>query len=269
MRIVDTHIHIWTAHDPQYPMFIPESEYPWWAGDLDQSFAEMNEAGIDKSVIVQIPYHQYDHSYPLKAINTHPARYAVTGLADLLSPQIGDELARLKQQGIQGVRLSVGPAESVAGSADRHLWIAAAELNVPILLQIGPDHLGEVTRLASDYPETRFLLDHVAAISFDHHMGEVLPILAGLAGQPNIYIKTSHLFGVGRSQKEEHNIRFALDVLRQAFGAERMMFGSNWPLVRSKGGLKRCVTDFLEAIDHFANEEKDLILWGTADRIYP
>lgn len=249
-------------------MHVTREEYPWWEGDIDEALSDMNEAGIGNAVIVQLPYHRYDHSYACLAKNSHPGIFAITGLADSLAPDIGDTLQGLKKTGIQGVRISVGDGEMIGEKAGKSLWTSAAELKVPILLQICPCHFKEVHQVAADYPQTIMLIDHVAHIAFDADMKETLKVFMELADKKNLFVKTSHLYGLNRSMGEEANIKAALAEIKAAYGADRMMFGSNWPLVRKKGGLTRCVDHFLEALEGFSQEEKEWILWRTAESIY-
>ena len=269
MEIVDTHIHVWTAEDPTYPMYIEPGKYPWWKGTTTEYIAEKEEAGIDRAVIVQIPYHRYDHSYALEARRRFPSVFAIVGLLDVHDVEATTEIERLlREDSIQGIRLSPGNEPWLDAKPTVAIGMAAEALGVPVIVQIRPGQYDRFARLAASCRNTVFALDHIGGAALTGESAGEFSRLLALSMHPNICVKTSHLYGLDRSPEEEAAIPAALERLRKAFGAERLMFGSNWPLVRSFGGLKRCVDGFCEAISGFTAEEQRLVLGGTARKLY-
>ncbi len=268
-QVIDTHIHVWTAGDPAFPMHIPPEKYPWWRGTTAEYIAEMEAAGISRAVIVQIPYHEYDHSYALEARRQYPHRFAIVGLLDVHHADAPRTLRRMvNEDDIQGLRFSPGSGDWLDAAPAVEVARTAGELGVPIIVQTGPSHYERVGRLASLAGDTRFALDHVGGVGFDSRAGDDFERLLRLSKHENVYVKTSHLYGLDRSPQEEAAIPAALERLRDGYGADRLMFGSNWPLVRSFAGLKRSVDGFKSAIASFPRPDAQAILCRTAEKLY-
>jgi predicted TIM-barrel fold metal-dependent hydrolase len=159
--VIDTHIHVWTPNDPRFPMYIPPEEYPWWRGTSEEYIEEMEAAGVDRAVIVQIPYHEYDHAYALDARRRYPDRFAIVGLLDVHDAEAPRTLRRMvNADGIQGIRFSPGASDRLDSDSTGKLAQTAGELGVAIIVQIGPPQYERVGRLASLAEGTVFALDH-------------------------------------------------------------------------------------------------------------
>lgn len=142
------------------------------------------------------------------------------------------------------------------------------EAQVPILAQIDPSHYRGLAKVAARHGQTRIVLDHLGGAGLLAGDAGSLQQLMELSRYRNIYVKASHLYGLDRTEEEEACIPQVLEQLRAAFGADHLLFGSNWPLVRSFSGLKRCVEGFCHAVAGFSAEERALILSGTAEQLY-
>lgn len=269
-RLVDTHIHVWTAADPAYPMRVPPQRYPAWRGTTEEYLADMDSAGLDRAVIVQIPHHRFDHSYVLAARDAHPHRFAVVGLLDPYHPDAADTLHRLvRHESIQGIRITLRPGQRLDLDRLTPLCRRAADLAAPVLMQIAPEHLPAIDDLARRFPGLAILIDHVGMPSLQDGppFGDLEPLFRA-ARHPNLHVKASHLYGLNRPGNQERHIPALLRALRDAFGADRLLAGSNWPLVRDKGGLARWAHDMRQAIATWPPNDQHAILAGTASRLY-
>lgn len=269
VRVVDSHIHVWTPNDDRYPMAVHPHHYPPWHGDTSEYLAEMTAAGVDQAVIVQIAHHGGDHSYALAARDAHPDRFAVVGLLDTARPDAPQAVEQLvRSHGVQGIRV-VSRRPEQRGLRDLEaLWGRAAELAIPVALYLSPDQLAHVDGIARRHADLTILIDHVGHPDTISPPFAMLADLFRLARRPRVYVKTSHLYCVGRAAEQEEHIPDLLDRLRDSFGAERMLFGSNWPLVRETGGLSRCVAGFRAAIAHWPAADQRAVLATTAHSVY-
>src|SRR5690606_24074652 len=110
--IVDSQVHIWQANT---------AEHPWVPGStaqmpepftIEKLVAAMDEAGVERAVIVPPSWVGDRIDYALEAAKRYPQRFSVMGRLPLKTPQTAEQLARWKAQpGLLGIRLTfLGPA---------------------------------------------------------------------------------------------------------------------------------------------------------------
>ncbi len=130
--------------------------------------------------------------------------------------------------------------------------------------------LDQAVRLAERVPGLPQVLDHAGKPDLSggelaHWESELLR----LAAHPQVVCKVSGLI-----TEADHvswttaDIRPAWDVLLNAFGPERLMFGSDWPMANLAGGWNRWAATVDELLDGFSAHETSAILAGTATAFY-
>jgi hypothetical protein len=131
--IVDAQVHLWKAETPDWrwvPGRVPQLPEPF---TIEKLVAMMDEAGVDRVVIVPPSWPGDRNDYALEAAKRYPGRFAVMGRIPLEKPESAALLPRWKEQpGMLGVRLTLHRAQAVlleGGSAD-WFW-PAAEKAVP------------------------------------------------------------------------------------------------------------------------------------------
>jgi L-fuconolactonase len=112
-----------------------------------------------------------------------------------------------------------------------------ADYDLSLDLVGGSEILGYADQLAKEVPKLRVIIDHLAGVRVDGHAppSDWVEQLKELARHPNIYCKLSGLVeGAGRSDGtapgETSYYRPILNVMRETFGAERLIYASNWPV---------------------------------------
>ena len=125
--------------------------------------------------------------------------------------------------------------------------------------------LRALTRLAADCPDVVFVLDHLGKPTALEPWSDDL---RALARRPNVACKLSGLATeLGPAWTESRSapyLRVALD----AFGPDRCMFGSDWPLVTLPATHERWTDAVLAALEDTTEPERQAVLAGTAERIY-
>ena len=126
--IVDSQVHLWKAQTPDWPWV------PGRVAQLPEPFTieslvpMMDEAGVDRAVIVPPSWPGDRNDYALEAVRRHPARFAVMGRIPLEKPQSAALLPKWKEQpGMLGIRLTLHRAQAAlleSGTAD-WFWPAA------------------------------------------------------------------------------------------------------------------------------------------------
>ena len=250
-------VHVWAPADQadQYPSYAPllgaAAGAPPLPGAAELLIRRMDAAGVAGALAVQAGNHLYDHSYLLAALERYPDRLAGVLLADPRPASEGgggaaeiSRLARAAAGKVVGVRFNpyLWPeGELMTNQTGREMYAAAGELGLPVshmpfkgLLR----HIDEIEALATDCPRTVAIIDHFGFCACDDLQSEEWRRLRGLARFPQIYVKASALFRVSKQPSFPHAdaAGAGLRALVDAFGAERVMWGTDFPWVEEKGG---------------------------------
>jgi predicted TIM-barrel fold metal-dependent hydrolase len=243
MRI-DTHAHVFTR---ALPMAEPRRYTPGYDVTVEEYIARLDAAGMTHGVLVQPSFLGVDNSYLLAALARYPAR--LRGIA-MVRHDVGDEeLERLRAAGVTGIRFNlVGGAELPDFAV---AWRGALERVRRLGWQV------EIHREARDL---RRLLDPLLAAGLNvvvDHYGRVDAALgvndpgfqdllaAGASGQ--VWVKLSAPYRNGGSEIGRRFAQQAWPLLRERFGPQRLLWGSDWPHTQHES-----MTDYADAWDGFA-----------------
>ena len=112
---IDAHVHVWSPDTRQYPLSprfseadkVPASFTP------EELFAHCRPAGVQRIVLIQMSFYEYDHSYMLEVMRGHPGVFSGVALIDFRRDGVAREVDRLVDLGMRGFRLhSRGDAAS-------------------------------------------------------------------------------------------------------------------------------------------------------------
>ena len=247
----------------------------WWFEPLETLLFQMDRHGVDKAVLVQIRG-EFDNTYLLECARAHPGRFAVMGMVDTTQPDAADALTRWHAAGVGSVRLSVPD-----GSDDRNataVWHRAAELGMPVstnssALQVTTDAF---KRLIEELSALPIIVEHYGYPGLpeaDRERGyrEVLE----LARYPNVYMK---VHGFGEIMPRPFPARYPPFDLAQApdhidraigaFGATRLMLGTDFPPCGSREGYANVVGLLREYLGRWSTAEQEAIFGGTAASVF-
>jgi L-fuconolactonase len=135
---------------------------------------------------------------------------------------------------------------------------------------IYPRQLPAAINLVLAFPEQPFVLDHIAKPVIAE--GKLTPWEAGvreLAQSPNLYCKLSGMVTEARWQQwRPADFRPYLDVVFEAFGPERLMIGSDWPVCTLSASYESAMRMAMDYIAQFPAAVQDGILGGNCARFY-
>jgi L-fuconolactonase len=263
--IVDAHHHLW---DPA------RADYPWMTDDVaairrrfgpEDLEPVLRANGVDATIVVQAR-HSLDETHELLELAAAtPFIRGVVGWVDLTDPGVGGVLSRLGG-GLVGVRHQVHDepdAEWLLRPDVRRGLAAVGEAGLVYDLLVRARELPAAVDTVRALPQLRFVLDHLAKPPVRDGATEAWAEgLAALAELPNVACKLSGLVTeADPGQDLVPYLRRALDL----FGAERCMFGSDWPvclLAAEYGEVLSLVIDALH------DDERAAVLGGTAIRVY-
>ena len=270
---LDAHQHFWSYDAAQYPWIPPGSALhrDWLPDDLAPLLAA---AGLEGCLAVQARQSVEESRWLLGLAERYPIIKGVVGWVDLRSAKVGETLGELaRHPQFVGVRHVVQdePDDDFMLGADFLRGIGelrAHRLAYDIL--IFPRQLPAAIALARRFPEQPFVLDHIAKPAIKS--GTLSPWreqIRELAQAPNVLCKISGMVTEADAQAwQPADFRPYLDVICEAFGEDRLMFGSDWPVCLLAADYARVfalVRDYLAPLPAPAQAK---IFGGNAARFY-
>ena len=266
MDAIDGHLHIWSdANAPPSHLVAP--------GQPGNLVAEMDANGVRGALIVQPGNHKYDHEFVAQAIAERPGRFKAMLLMAPMADQ--DYLVSLQQRGFCGVRFNpyLWP-EGEPMSAERGLRLfkqcGALSLPVGFMCFKGLNkHFADLSALLDAAPSVPVIIDHWGFFVQDGAVvEESWDQLLSLAGRPQVHVKISAMFrNAVRAEPPYKELKPRLAALVAAFGAERVLTGSDYPFALDFGGYGA----FLESVRGWgllSDEELHWVTRGTAERLF-
>ncbi|WP_330324178.1 amidohydrolase family protein [Streptomyces pseudovenezuelae] len=276
MTVVDAHHHVWD---------LSVRNQDWIASDspLRRNFTladlapEATAAGVDRTVLVQTVTVPEETPEFLALAAGHELVAGVVGWTDLTRPDIADELARLRS--LPGGTHLKGIRHQVQGEPDpgwllrpdvRRGLTAVADAGLVYDLVVLPHQLPACVKAAESLPQLTFVLDHLGKPPIASGSPEPWATdVRALAALPNTVCKLSGMVTeADLATWTIDDLRPYADTVLEAFGPDRLMFGSDWPVctLGATYGETMSVTKELTA-GLGASEQAD-VLGGTATRTY-
>ena len=237
---------------------------------------EAERAGVTGSVLVQTVTVSGETPEMLALAVSDPLVSAVVGWTDLTAESISDDLAALVS-GPGGSYLS-GIRHQVQSEPDPG-WLrrpdvlrglrAVASAGLRYDLVIRPHQLAAASYAAAAVPELIFVLDHAAKPPIAS--GELEPWAGSLrefAARPNTTCKLSGLVTEAAPGTPAAALRSFTDVILSAFGPERVMFGSDWPVCLLASDYAGAVAVTHTLVAGLSAAERAAVFAGTAARVY-
>jgi L-fuconolactonase len=234
---IDAHQHFW-KYNPQRDGWITD-EMSLLKRDFlpEHLIGELHANGIDGSIAVQVDQSEEETEFLLNlAARRDSMIRGVVGWLDLSSPKLPERLAHFAEfKKLRGLRHIVQsePDDRFMLHPDFCRGIARLkDFDLTFDILIYPRQLPAAIELVEKFPDQKFVLDHLAKPSI--RTQEIEPWakqIRTLALSPNLFCKLSGLV----TEANWTNWRAAdfdpyLDVAFEAFGVDRLMFGSDWPV---------------------------------------
>ena len=271
---VDSHQHFW-RYDPARDGWITE-EMAVLKRDFmpEELIQQMRKAGIDRSIAVQTDQSEKETEFLLDLADKNSAIAGVVGWVNLLAEGVDERLECFSRHPkLRGFRHIV-QAESDDRFMMRDDFLrgirALARHNFTYDILIYARQLPAAVEFVDRFPAQRFVVDHLAKPSIK--AGEIdtwSRNIRALARNRNVYCKLSGLVTEADWAKwNRDNLRAYLDVAFDAFGTDRLMFGSDWPVCL----LAASYVQVKEVIENYTRDlsatEKENIFGLNAARFY-
>jgi L-fuconolactonase len=273
--ILDSHHHLWRYDPARLPWIgdgMPVLKRDYVAADLEAALAG---SGVERTIVVHAQQRVDETEWMLDVAGAHPRIAGVVGWVPLVEPDVETTLARLAADPrLRGIRHIVHdePDDRFLLRDDFNRGLASLRaFGLVYDLLIFAKHLPHAITVVDRHPDQSFVVDHVAkpAIrsgTFDRVWADGL---RRLAARPHVTCKLSGMVTEVRDPGwSPALLQPYVDVALEAFGPERLMFGTDWPVCR----LKCEYADWVDAVRGFvaplSAAEQSAILGGTAQRVY-
>jgi L-fuconolactonase len=270
--IVDAHLHVWRAV-PDYPQPTATTVSPVSDVPVELLSEYMEEHGVGRAVLVQPLYPGEDNSYVADCAAAAPDRFAAVCVVDPRSPGAAERLQYwVQERGCRGLRLrpKFPPEAACFGHPDTFpLWERLAGLGAVVNLLCGPEHFSTAGSLARRFPSVPIAIDHMGHP--DPAGGTEAPAfqdLLALADFPNVYVKVSGQYYYSKRPYPFDDCRDLVRAVYDRFGAQRLIWGSDFPHVLLKSGYSRTLHLPDRAYEFISPSDRALLFGENAVRLF-
>lgn len=270
---VDSHQHFWCYDPVQYGWMQPH--WPIRRNYLPLDLApELKACDLDACVAVQARQSLEESRWLLQLADQHDFIAGVVGWVDLRSPEVDRQLADFAgHPRFVGVRHVVQDEPDdwfLTGLEFQRGMRALAPWNLTYDLLVFPRQLPAAIELVSRFPEQRFVLDHIAKPEIrDQRYVPWEDDLRRLAAHPHVLCKLSGMIteAAWHDWKPSDFERY-LDIVVEAFGVDRLMYGSDWPVALLAGSYRQVYDLVAGYIERLGSAAVAKIMGETACRFY-
>lgn len=273
MRI-DAHQHFWHYNPAEHVWMTDEM------ADLKRDFLPedlkplLERTGIDGTVAVQARQNLKETEWLLELADRYDFIKGVVGWVDLRSPEVKQQLEIYSQHPkLKGVRHVVHdePDDRFMLREDflRGLSLLR-EFDLTYDLLLFPKHLPIAVEVVKQFPDQKFVLDHIAKPFIrDHVLSPWDEDIRALAQFENVYCKVSGMVTEAVwKQWQIADFRPYLDVVFDCFGPDRLMFGSDWPVCTLSATYEEVVHIVQDYLQQFPTEIQERVLGQNAVTFY-
>jgi L-fuconolactonase len=273
MRI-DSHQHFW-KYNPAHQVWMTDAmdvlRRDYLPGELKPLLQAIE---FDGSIAVQARQMVEETEWLLELSDTHDIIKGVVGWVDLCSPELRNQLDGFsKHPKLAGVRHVVHDEpddQFMLRPKFRRGISQLREFGLTYDLLLFPKHVPVAAKLAREFPNQPFVLDHIAKPAIrDRQVSPWKEDLRRLAELPNVFCKLSGMVteAAWKQWRPEDFHRY-LDIVIEAFGAERVMIGSDWPVCTLSGDYETTMRIVIDYAYQFPPPVREAILGGNCARFY-
>jgi L-fuconolactonase len=270
---IDSHVHFWKYDKNRYS-WIDNNMKMLQKDHLPEHIAQtFNRNGVNGCVAVQAAATEFETLFLVELAKTHPIIRGVVGWVDLQNERVEERLQDFSQfPVIKGYRHIVQsePDDFLYNEAFRRGLRALQPYNYTYDILIFPQQLKAAIDLVQDFPDQMFVLDHCGKPGIRREQkDEWKHDIQHLAANPNVYCKLSGLLTEAK-WKDWSAADFYpyLEVVFDSFGTDRLMFGSDWPVMLLSGIYVQWKSLLEKYMEHLMEDVKENVLGLNAERFY-
>ncbi|MFQ3209373.1 MAG: L-fuconolactonase [Colwellia sp.] len=273
MMRIDAHQHFWQLSRGDYEWLTPQLELLYQDFLPEQLAPVLEKHQVNKTVLVQAAATTAETEFMLKIARQEEFVAGVVGWIDMECDNALAHLEHFSQSPyFKGIRPMLQDIEDIN-------WMLKAELapvfellmtkNLTFDALVLPQHLDALFTLIKRYPALKVVIDHGAkpAISNDSSP-EWFDKLALIASQTSAFCKLSGLVTEAGQDPQLEQLVPYMEHLLLCFGPERLMWGSDWPVVETNSNYQSWLGQVETFLQPLTNTEQQSIWAGTAKKFY-
>lgn len=252
---------------------------PLWFEPVEPLLFQMDQNGVEKAVLTQV-LGQFDNSYQEQCVARAPGRLASVGAVAIAAPDAPARVREWAGRGMVGLRLR--PEARNDGNDPLAIWCAAADCGLSISVGGAAANIVDnaFAQLVQTFPQMDFVVEQLGGWTRPDCDGSpaTWEAILRLTRFPNVSLKIPTLGQIAPRQigKPLPDNGPVLDASKgtilletlSAFGAERLLWGSDFPVVASREGYANALNWTRVIFDGRPTSEVDAIFGGNAERIY-
>lgn len=272
---IDAHSHIWTPDTEKYPLaagfFRGAMQPPSFT--TEELLAKMKANDVGRCVLIQMSYYGYDNSYMTDAMQQYPGKFSGVAVIDQDGSHPEQEMLQLKKMGVRGFRIypkKKPPAHWLDGECMQKMFSAGAQHKLAMCCLIDPNALPALDRMCRNHPQTPVVIDHMCRIGVSGQIqDDDVQALCQMARHSNVTVKVSAFYALGKKQPPYSDLGPMIKKLRDAYGAERLMWATDGPFQFGKPHTYKASIDLIRSgLDFLTAKDKDWLLHKTAERVF-
>ena len=272
-RIIDSHQHFWSPAYDDYGWLTPALAPLYRDFGPEDLAPHLAETGVDVTVLVQAAPTVDETERLLLIADKEPTVAGVVGWAPLDDPGVERTLEQLAGNGkFLGVRPMLHDIEDVNWISRGHVQTALgslATLRLTLDALVKPQHLPGLLATVEAHPDLRVVIDHGAKPDIAGGRFEPWAThIEALAGSGNVFCKLSGLLTEAGQNRDTETLRPYVRHLLACFSADRLMWGSDWPVLELAGTYRSWYRMSHELLKDARPTELDRIFGGTAHEFY-
>jgi L-fuconolactonase len=276
---IDAHQHYWRLARGDYGWLTPAKAEIYTDFEPADLKPHLETYEIARTVLVQAAPTEAETQYLLDLAARTPTVAGVVGWVDMEAADAPARIAALAQQprlvGLRPMIQDIADPRWMLSSRLAPAFVALIENGLVFDALVRPVHLGHLVTLVGRYPALRVVVDHGAKPPIarwapgDDDFADWAQKLRKLGRDANAMCKVSGLVTELAPSWHPEDLVPYLDLLLEAFGPERLVFGSDWPVVNLAGGYGRWMDVLLAWLDlRLDPPARDAVLGGNARRVY-
>ncbi|MDR6840727.1 amidohydrolase family protein [Pseudoxanthomonas sacheonensis] len=275
MRTVDSHLHFWQLSRGDYLWLTPEFSAlyrDFLPSDID---ATLRACQVESVVVIQAAATEAETHYLLDLARQHPVIAGVVGWADFEADDASQRIASLchaaqgRLKGLRPMVQDIPDTQWLLRPALDPAFKALIDNDLSFDALVAPVHLPVLAERLSRHPQLRAVLDHagkpdIAGEGFDGWAQQI----TRLADETNVLCKLSGLLSEARRSASAADIEPYVAHLFASFGAGRIMWGSDWPVLTATAGYLHWFEMAKALVGRLAAGHQEEVFANNAQRFY-
>lgn len=273
MKRIDSHQHFWQLSCGDYAWLTPELE-PLYRDFLPNDLLpKLKQSGVEKTIVVQAAETVAETTFLLELAQEHDFIAGVIGWVDMENSTAIKQLELFsKNPYFKGIRPMIQDITDITWMLKPNLapvfeYLIAKNLTFDALVK--PQHLTALYQLLTRYPELNVVIDHGAKPEIaENSSPQWFEKIALIASETSAFCKLSGLVTEADVNPNFEQLVPYMEHLLVCFGAKRLMWGSDWPVVNLSSNYPNWAKQVEAFVEPLTVKEQQSIWSTTAERFY-